>query len=50
MALLLAAIEHRRHLQALRTQYGPVPYSLAAVVAVLIAILGLGVFSVLLQI
>ena len=51
VALFLATIEHRRHLQTLRTHYGPMPYSLAAVVAVLIAILGLaGLFSVLLQI
>jgi putative membrane protein len=51
IALFLATVEHRRHLQTLRSHYGPMPYSLAAVVAVLIAILGLaGLFSVLLQI
>jgi putative membrane protein len=39
-ALLLATLEHRRHLNALRTSYGPLPISLAAVVAALIAVLG----------
>jgi putative membrane protein len=49
-ALLLAAAQHRRDLTALRAEYGPVPYSLAAVVAVLVAGLGvLGFASVLLQ-
>jgi inner membrane protein YidH len=47
-ALLLATLEHRRHLNALRTSYGPLPISLAAVVAALIAVLGvLGLASVL---
>ena len=46
-ALALATIEHRRSMNALRTEYGTVPYSLAAVVAGLIAILGvLGLISV----
>ena len=49
-ALLLAAAQHRRDLTALRAEYGPVPYSLAAVVAVLVGGLGvLGFASVLLQ-
>ena len=48
-ALLLATLEHRRHMNALRTSYGPLPISLAAVVATLIAVLGvLGLASVLL--
>ena len=48
-ALLLATLEHRRHMNALRTSYGPLPISLAAVVAALIAVLGvLGLASVLL--
>jgi putative membrane protein len=47
-ALLLATLEHRRHMNALRTSYGPLPISLAAVVAALIAVLGvLGLASVL---
>jgi putative membrane protein len=49
-ALLLSSIDHRRHMQALRSQYGSVPYSLAALMSILIAILGLfGLFSVLPQ-
>lgn len=49
-ALLLAAIDHRRHMQALRAEYGPVPYSLSAVVALFIAVLGIfGLVSVLLR-
>jgi putative membrane protein len=40
-SLLLATIDHRRHMTALRSSYGPMPYSLAAVVAALIAVLGL---------
>jgi putative membrane protein len=48
-SLLLATLEHRRHMNALRTSYGPLPLSLAAVVAALIAVLGvLGLASVLL--
>jgi putative membrane protein len=48
-ALLLATFEHRRHMNALRTSYGPMPISLAAVVAALIGVLGvLGLASVLL--
>ena len=49
-ALLLATVEHRQSMKSLRAEYGPVPYSLAAVVAGLIAILGIaGLLSVLLQ-
>ena len=40
-ALLLATWQHRRDLEALRAQYGEVPYSLATVIAGLIAVLGL---------
>jgi putative membrane protein len=48
-ALLLATLEHRRHMNALRTSYGPQPISLAAVVAALIAVLGVfGLASVVL--
>ena len=47
-SLLLATLEHRRHMNALRASYGPLPISFAAVVAALIAVLGvLGLASVL---
>jgi putative membrane protein len=48
-ALVLATLEHRRSMHALRTEYGQVvPYSLATVIAGLIAVLGLfGLLSVL---
>jgi putative membrane protein len=46
-ALVFATIQHRQSMNGLRTEYGAVPYSLAAVVAGLIAILGVaGLFSV----
>jgi putative membrane protein len=49
-ALLLAAVNHRREMEALRAEYGRQPYSLAAVVAVLVGGLGvLGLTSVLLR-
>ena len=49
VALLLATLDHRRHMNALRASYGPMPISLAAVVAFLIAVLGLfGMASVVL--
>ena len=38
--LVLATVQHRRDLQALRKQYGHVPRSLAAMMAGLIAVLG----------
>ena len=40
--LLLATIDHRRHMMALRQQYGHanVPYSMSAVLGALIALLG----------
>jgi putative membrane protein len=51
VALLLSTMEHRRHMQTLRTHYGPIPKSLAALVSGLIAILGVaGLLSVLFQI
>jgi putative membrane protein len=47
-ALMLATLEHRRHMNALRTSYGRMPISLAAVVAALVAVLGVfGLASVL---
>ena len=49
-ALLLATLEHRRNRRRLQAEYGNVPYSLAAVVASLVGVLGvLGFFSVLLR-
>jgi putative membrane protein len=49
-ALAFATVEHRVSMNALRGEYGSVPYSSAAVVAGLIAILGVfGLFSVLLR-
>jgi putative membrane protein len=40
-ALALATVEHRRSIQALRTEYGHVvPYSLATAMAALIALFG----------
>jgi putative membrane protein len=47
-ALLLASADHRRHRRMLQAEYGPMPYSLAGVVAMLIGVLGaLGLLSVL---
>jgi len=49
-ALLLATAQHRRSLQAMRVEYGAVPYSLATVVASLVGMLGvLGFISVVLN-
>jgi putative membrane protein len=49
-ALVFATVEHRESMKALRGSYGPVPYSIASVVAGLIALLGVaGLLSVLLQ-
>ena len=45
-ALLLATISHRRDMQAMRKTYGKVPYSLAAVLAAAISILGIVAFLV----
>ena len=50
-ALAVAAIDHRRHMQAMRAEYGSIPASLSAGVAVLVALLGvLGLLSVLLHV
>ena len=45
-ALLLATISHRRDMQALRHQYVHVPYSLAAMLAAVISLLGIFAFIV----
>jgi putative membrane protein len=39
-ALVVATVEHRRSMQGLRATYGDTPYSLAAMVSGLIALLG----------
>jgi putative membrane protein len=50
VALTLATIEHFRHRRALRAMYATVPYSLAAVIAALVAGLGIaGLVLVLLR-
>jgi putative membrane protein len=49
-ALVLATVEHRKHIDALRAEYGAAANSLAAVVAVLVSILGvLGLVTVVLR-
>ncbi|HEV7398526.1 MAG TPA: DUF202 domain-containing protein [Pyrinomonadaceae bacterium] len=44
LALLLATISHRRAMQALRKKYVDVPYSMAAVFALVISLFGLLAF------
>lgn len=44
VALMLSTIQHRRDMRAMRAEYGPVPYSTAAVVAGLISALGIVAF------
>jgi len=44
LALLLATISHRRQMQALREKYVEVPYSMAAVLAAVISLLGILAF------
>jgi inner membrane protein YidH len=45
VSLAIATVEHRRSMQSLRAEYGHiVPYSLATLVAALIAALGVLVF------
>jgi len=41
VSLLLATFDHRRSMQAMRAEFGPIPYSTAAVVAGLISLLGI---------
>ena len=41
VALTLGWVQHRQELRALKTDFGPMPYSIASVVAALIAGLGL---------
>ena len=40
-ALVLATVDHRRNMQALRKSYGPVQYSLAMVLATFMSVVGL---------
>jgi len=44
LALLLATIAHRRDMQTLREKYVEVPYSMAAVFAAVISLLGILAF------
>jgi len=44
LALLLATISHRRQMEALREKYVEVPYSMAAVFATVISVLGILAF------
>jgi putative membrane protein len=48
IALLIAAIQHRMSLQALRAEGLKIPYSAAAILAGLLSILGIGVLLVVL--
>jgi putative membrane protein len=41
VVVLLATIQHVRTMHKLRAQYGDVPYSLAALVALLVSVLGI---------
>lgn len=41
VALLLSSVDHRRHMERLRANYGPQPRSTAALVGILVAVLGL---------
>lgn len=41
VALALGWVQHRQELRALKTDFGPMPYSIASIVAALIAGLGL---------
>lgn len=50
VALVLATIQHVQSLRALRTEYHATPYSLAAVMAILIGVLGIvGFISVIVR-
>ena len=41
LSLLLSTVDHRRHMKALRDEFGGVPYSTSTVVATLVAGMGL---------
>ena len=45
-SLAIAAVEQRRNLQALRKEYGPLPFSLATIVGALVALLGVFGFGI----
>jgi putative membrane protein len=45
VALLLSTLEHRASMQAMRAEYGHIPVSTAAIVAALIALLGIVAFT-----
>jgi putative membrane protein len=44
VALLMSTIDHRRNMQAMRAEFGPIPISTAAVVAALVSVLGILTF------
>ena len=44
VALLLSTIEHRHSMRSLRAMFGPQPRSVAAVVATIVAVMGLVAF------
>ena len=46
VSLLLATVEHRRNMQALRAQAPDLPWSLAGLVAAFISLLGIAAFVV----
>src|SRR5262245_9227777 len=51
VGLVIATIQHERSMRMMRAEFGPLPISLAAIMATLIGILGLvGVFSVLFRV
>jgi putative membrane protein len=43
IALMMAALDHRRSMNRLRATYGPMPHSVAAAIGILIG--GLGIFA-----
>ena len=47
-SLAIAAVEQRRNLQALRKEYGELPFSLAAIAGALVALLGVFGFGIVL--
>jgi len=44
VALLLSALDHRKTMQAMRAEFGPIPPSTAAIVAGLVSMMGLAAF------
>jgi putative membrane protein len=44
VALLMSTVDHRRNMQAMRAEFGPIPLSTSAVVAALVSVLGILAF------